>query len=128
MLNKLFGKFFSKKQTVNPDSEDANTLILSVENLEPYLKIMISKTDNLSAKIFANMLFDLHKGYFISAITRTLLDIGKNSHNVNVDTFVQNVIVEWKHLCDKDSVSKTVDEPQIKPTYFFQFLRNDNHE
>lgn len=133
MIEKLLS-YFKPKNNISTDTNSSlNSLSIIMDNPDPLLKLIITNTTEEEAKRFANMLYELHQGHHIDTIIRILADMAQQDQTIR--SFVGLVLVEWSKKYKSGAIPKNniypssntnIDnEPAIKPTHFFKFIRNE---
>lgn len=98
------------------------TFLVDNETKEPYIKINIQNLTESDAKLFGEMLFDIHAGLYQSSILDILVDFSKQDDFIN--KFVMNTILNWHSLFSKNDTTPETEEkpwlkkPQISPIEF----------
>jgi hypothetical protein len=117
---KYISQFFTPKENQKKSEDISNALtILLDNNKEPYIHIAIADTSSQQSENFANMLYQLNKGSYVSYMANILILLSEKNPEMKV--FVTDVMHHWSFLLN----SGKQDEPLIKPT---NFIKGMNHE
>lgn len=131
MIKQIINYFTKNSRNIPEDIVEHNSLDIIMDSPDPMLKIVVVDTSENEAKRFANMLYDLHQGDHINTIIRILADMAQN--DTTIRSFVGLVLVEWSAKYKNNTIPRNVqnyqanidNEPAIKPTHFFKFMRNE---
>lgn len=121
ILKKIKGLFYKNNENIEIPKTYNNIQFLLDENQDAHVKVIIADTSQNSAEYFADMLYGINNGQYLENILQVLIGMGKQDEAIS--DFVRGVVYNLS-VIDKLSQDETSLEPQVKPTDFFQGLKN----